>query len=94
MITFSENLSFETEQKLKQIEYTAVGNTMEYYFQAILIFQEALEKLRHYFIQQKEINQKKGIIKGLFIFIIQPLYVTNQTKILISDHYFLMNFTT
>ncbi|MBM6498007.1 RteC domain-containing protein [Flavobacterium macrobrachii] len=61
MIPFSENLSIETEQKLKQIEYTAVGNTTEYYFQAILIFQEALEKLCHRFTQQKVINAEVEI---------------------------------
>jgi hypothetical protein len=61
MIDFSENLSIETAQKLKQIENITLGNTMEYCFQAILIFQEALEKLRHYFIQQKEINKEDEI---------------------------------
>ena len=61
MIPFSENLSIETEQKLKQIEYTAVGNTTEYYFQAILIFQEAIEKLCFHFTQQKEINAEGEI---------------------------------
>lgn len=61
MITFSENLSIEIAQKLKQIEYTAAGDTMEYCFQAILIFQEALEKLCYHFTQQKEINAEVEI---------------------------------
>lgn len=61
MITFSENLGIEIAQKLKQLEYTAVGNTMEYYFQAILIFQEALEKLCYHFTQQKEIKTEVEI---------------------------------
>lgn len=61
MRAFSENLNIETAQKLKQLEYTTMGNTMEYCLQAAVIFQEVLEKLRNHFIQQKKINAEDEI---------------------------------